>query len=96
MRALLIAFLCMLLAACQTPEPSIVTQTVEVAVPVPCKPNLGQRPALMAKEQIKAALATTPTFDDRMKIIAEQLAMYVGWTPVVEAGLKGCEGPIMK
>ena len=84
--------LCFALAACATPEPRVVTKEVKVAVPTPCKPDLGPRPALMTKDQIKTALAAAPTLDDKTKIITEQLLLYIGWTPVVEAGLKGCEG----
>lgn len=85
--------LCLCLAACGTPpEPVVVTKEVKVAVPTPCKPTIGQRPALLTKDQIKAALAAAPLFDDKMKIVTEQLLLYIGWAPVVEAALKGCEG----
>lgn len=89
--ALLIIF-CGVLFGCATPEPKIVTQTVKVAVPTPCTPNLGMRPALMTKDQIKAALDAAPGLDDRVKILTTQVLLYVGWVPVLEAGLNGCKG----
>ena len=95
MRKIILAALCLPLMSCAPSEPKIVTQIVEVAVPVPCKPDLGGRPALLTKEQIKAALEVAPVHDDKVKIITEQLLLYLGWTPKVEAGLKGCEGPII-
>ncbi len=93
MRKIILAALCLPLAACATPETKIDTVPVDVAVPVPCKPDLGARPALLTKEQIKAALDAAPVHDDKVKIITEQLLLYLGWTAKVEAGLKGCEGP---
>jgi hypothetical protein len=92
MKPLSAVILCFTLVGCATPEPRIVTKEVKVAVPTPCKPTLGQRPALMTKDQVKVALASAPTFDDKTKIITEQLLLYIGWTPIVEAGLKGCAG----
>ena len=93
MRALTLASL-LLLASCGTPpEPKIVTQEVKVAVPTPCHPdNLGERPMLQTKDAVAKALAAAPTFDDRLKIVTEQLLLYMGWTPKVEAALSGCEG----
>lgn len=89
--ALMVLFtLCIVLMSCSTPEPRIVTQVVKVAVPVACKPELGARPDLMTKDQVKAAVTSAPTLDDKVKIVTEQLLLYIGWTPVVEAGLKGC------
>lgn len=80
-----------MLAACSTPEPQIITKEVHIAVPTPCDPTLPARPALMDKDQVKAALATAPAFDDRVKILSSQLLLYMGWTPIVEAALNGCK-----
>ena len=84
--------LCFAVSACAAPDPRIVTKEVKVAVPTPCKPDIGPRPALLTKDQIKDALAKAPTLDDKTKIITEQLLLYIGWTPRVEAGLSGCTG----
>lgn len=80
-----------MLASCgHTPDAKVDTQTVDKAVPVPCDPPLPPRPALMTKDQIKAALAAAPTLDDRAKIITSQLLLYLGWTPTIEGALQGC------
>lgn len=80
-----------MLATCgHTPDAKVETQVVEKAVPVPCNPPLPPRPALMTKDQIKAALAVAPTFDDRAKIVATQLLLYMGWLPTIEGALQGC------
>lgn len=81
------------LAGCATPappEPIVITKEVKVAVAVPCKPTLPARPNLMTKEQIKAVIAVAQSLDDKVKIVTEQLLLYVGWVPVVEAALDGC------
>lgn len=80
------------LASCAHPEPVIVTKEVNVAVPVHCTPQVGTRPMLQDKDTIAKALAAAPTFDDRLKIVTEQLLLYAGWTPKVEAALAGCAG----
>lgn len=80
------------LFACATPTPVVVTKTVNVAVPTPCKPDLGVRPPLMTSDQIKAAVAATPVFDDKIKILTDQLLLHMGWVPVLEKALTGCEG----
>lgn len=91
MKKILIIAPALLLAACSLPqEPKIVTVTVEKAVPVPCTVKLGDRPDLQTKDAITKALAAAPDFDDRLKIVTEQLLLYMGWTPKVEAALVGC------
>ena len=92
-RALTAIILAAFLGGCpgpQTPEPEIKVDVAKVAVTVPCKPTLPARPTLMTKEQIKGALAITPTLDDKVKIVTEQLLLYMGWTPIVEGALEGC------
>lgn len=89
MRLLALAFL-FVLASCATPEPKIETKPVNIAVPVKCGVELGERPMLQTKEVIAKALAAAPTFDDRLKIVSEQLLLYMGWTPKVEGALSGC------
>ena len=91
MKRLFIFALCAILAACaKPPEPVIQTVTVEKAVPVPCPVKLGDRPDLQNKDVLAKALVAAPSFDDRMKIVTEQLLLYMGWTPKVEAALAGC------
>lgn len=79
------------LVGCTTPQdPVIKTVTVEKAVPVKCTVTLGDRPDLQTRDVLAKALAAAPSFDDRMKIVTEQLLLYMGWTPKVEAALSGC------
>lgn len=91
MRVLFLIVFCSTLFGCGA-LPRIVTENVKVAVPTPCNPDLGPRPDLMTKEQIREAIDETPTLDDRVKIVTEQLLHYIGWLPVVEAALSGCKG----
>lgn len=74
------------------PEPQIVIKTADIAVSKPCKPTLGPRPALKTKNEIRDALIAAPNIDDKIHILTEQLLLYVGWVPVLEAGLDGCGG----
>jgi hypothetical protein len=83
---------CLLLASCASRDvqPQIVTKTAYVAVATPCSPKLPSRPKLMTKDDLAAATAAAINFDDKVKIVTEQLLAYIGWTPVVEAALTGC------
>ncbi len=94
-----IAVVCMLAVAlsvillgCTTPEPRIITKEVKVAVPVPCKPNLGPRPGLLTKDQIRDALEKAQSLDEKVRILTTQALLYIGWVPVVESALAGCGG----
>ena len=90
-RAIAIITLIMLAGCAAPPEPQIITKTVNVAVPTPCHPDLGPRPELMTKDQLKSAVAAAASFGDRIKVLTSQVLLYIGWVPVVEAGIKGCE-----
>jgi len=92
MRTIIVAALILLLTACGTTRERIVIQEVKVSVPVPCDPTLPQRPALMTKEKVRAAMAAALNLDDRIKIVTEQLLLHIGWVPVIEGGLRGCKG----
>lgn len=86
-----IAFAASLTACASDGQPEIQTQIVKVAVPVACKPaNMPPRPALLTKDQIAVQLAATPLFDDRVRLLTNQLLAYMGWVPVVEGALSGC------
>lgn len=88
---LIVLFTAPMLLGCAGKSPErIVTQEVKVLVPVPCRPDLGERPAVKTKEQITAALDAAQSFDDRVKIVAEQLALYIGWASRLEGAIKGC------
>lgn len=90
MRIFVLPFL-LVLASCGTPsETKIETKPVNIAVPVTCGVDLGERPMLQTKDVIAKALAAAPTFDDRLKIVTEQLLLYLIWTPKVEGALTGC------
>lgn len=92
MKKLIAIALCALtLTACAArPDAKVEVHEVKVAVPVPCPVKLGDRPELRSKEQIASDLAAAPTFDDRIKILSEQLLLYIGWVPKVEGALAGC------
>lgn len=93
MRIAALAIVFLLVGCATKPEPEIQTKEVKVLVPVPCKPDLGTRPKLMTRAELWTALSAAPDTDERAKIVTSQLLAYMGWLPVVETGLKGCEGP---
>lgn len=87
----------LLLAGCADQlghEPEVKTSIVEKAVAVPCDPKLPERPALLTKDQILAQTAAIPKMGDRAKLVLDQLLLYIGWVPVLEAGLAGCAHPM--
>jgi hypothetical protein len=59
MRRIILAALCLPLAACATTkcEPKIVTQTVEVAIPVPCDPIFSEPPHRYTDAEFKTVMA---------------------------------------
>lgn len=85
-----------LLTGCASapPAPEIQTKDVHVGVAQPCKVDTkDQRPSLMTLPQVRAALAAAPSVDDKAKIVTTQLLAYMGWLPVVEAAMQGCQMP---
>lgn len=70
----------------------IVTKDVNIAVPVPCAVDTkNQRPALMTLEELQKQLEGAPNIDTKAQIVTAQLLAYMGWLPVVESAMKGCE-----
>lgn len=97
MKTVTIVALCCALAGCAGDklghEPEVKTSVVEKAVPVPCRPQMPLRPELFSREQLRDRLAAIPTFDDRMKLVADQLLLYMGWVPVLDTALASCAHP---
>lgn len=81
------------LAACATPAapptPQIVTKTVEVAVPVACKPDLGVAPAYPDTD---AALKAAPDVYQRVKLLVAGRLLRIAREAELTAGLNACEG----
>lgn len=88
-----IALCALLLTGCASDrEAKIETQQVNVAVPVPCHTDTkNQRPDLMDLPRLQAALAAAPNVDTKAKIVMGQLLAYMGWLPVTEAAIAGCD-----
>lgn len=91
-RTLILAAAFLLLSGCATPAPEIQTRDVKVAVAQPCKTDQrDQRPELLTLTQLRDKLAQAPGVDDKAKIVTTQLLAYMGWLPVVEAAMQGCQ-----
>lgn len=82
-----------LVTACAHKEiATVVTKDVNIAVPVPCTVDIkNQRPDLMTRERLWEQLSLVPNSDARAKIVTSQLLGYMGWLPVVEGAMQGCE-----
>lgn len=81
------------LAACATPTrplaPQIVTKTVDVVVPVACKPDVG--PA-QAYPDTDAALKAAPDVYQRVKLLVAGRLLRIAREAELSAGLTACEG----
>ena len=79
------------LAACATtpPAPQIVTKTVQVAVPVACKPALNPPPAYPDTD---AALKAAPDVYQRVKLLVAGRLLRIAREAELTAGLSACEG----
>lgn len=87
----------LLLAGCATdqgPEPVVKTVVVDRAVPVPCRPEMPLRPDLLPRTVLRDKLAGLENFDDKMKLVADQLLLYMAWTVVQDEALSACAQPI--
>lgn len=72
--------------------PVIVTKDVNIAVPVPCAVDTkNQRPALLTLPEFQKKFAELPNVDARSQLIVDQLLAHMGWLPVVEGAMQGCE-----
>lgn len=93
MKRIIAAAALLSLAACGTPQPArIETNDVNVAVAQPCVVDTHhERPNLMTKTQVLDAMTAAPNVDSRAKIVTMQLLAYIGWLPVVEGAMQGCE-----
>lgn len=90
-RLFLASAACLVLAACSAtaPEPRIETKIVEVAVPVPCKPNLGPDPVYPDTDE---ALRSAPNLFERVKLLAAGRLMRIARDAEKSAALDKCAG----
>jgi len=73
-------------------EPVIVTKDVNIAVPVPCTVDTkNQRPALLTLKEFQARFDAAPNVDTKAQLMTSQLLAHMGWLPVVEGAMQGCE-----
>lgn len=79
------------LSACATtpPAPQIVTKTVQVAVPVACKPAIGAEPAYPDTD---AALKAAPDIYQRVKLLVAGRLLRVAREAELTAAMNACEG----
>jgi len=80
------------LSACATtpPAPQIVTKTVQVAVPVACKPTIGPAPAYPDTD---LALKAAPDVYQRVRLLVAGRLERVAREAELTAALSACEGP---
>lgn len=80
----------LVLAACATdgvqPNLNVITKTVVIPTPVPCKPALGPEPNYPTTAQIVAA----PNIAERAKLYAADRQMRIARAAEMTAALKGC------
>lgn len=75
----------------QDPAP-VITKEVNVAVPVPCVVDIkSQRPPLLTLPEFQKKIAEAPNTDTKIQLLVSQLLAHMGWLPVVEGALAGCE-----
>ena len=80
------------LTACATtpPTPQIVTKTVQVAVPVACRPAIGAAPAYPDTDP---ALKAAPDVYQRVRLLVAGRLERVAREAELTAALSACEGP---
>ena len=81
----------MALTACATtpPAPQVVTKTVQVAVPVACKPAIGPEPAYPDTD---AALKAASDVYQRVKLLVAGRLERIAREAALNAALGACEG----
>ena len=84
-----LALLAMTACASTPPAPRIVTKTVQVAVPVACKPALGAAPAYPDTD---AALKTATDVYQRVKLLVAGRLERIAREAELNAALGACEG----
>jgi len=79
------------LAACATtpPTPQIVTKTVQVAVPIACKPDVGPAPVYPDTD---AALKAAPDVFQRVRLLVAGRLERIAREAQLSAALGACEG----
>lgn len=92
-RSLAALAVCVALAGCATPTTRIVTKTVNVAVPVSCNPTIAPPPAhIMSRQELSNAINNAPNVTEEARIVSEQLLLWLGYGPELEAAVKKCRG----
>lgn len=86
--ALLILFW---LASCTTPPPipAIVTQPVNIAIPVKCAPDIGPDPAYPSAQSI----ANAPDIFQQVKLLVADRIMRIAREAELLTAIKECVGP---
>jgi hypothetical protein len=84
-----IVFLALLLAGCATDQPGkIEIRTVNVPVPIHCKPNLSKEPDYPDTDQ---ALRNAPNIFERVKLLLAGRKIRTARTNELETAITGCE-----
>lgn len=82
---LITLLLAALLAGCATPEPVIDVRTVNVAVPVPCREPVPDRPDMPTE-----ALEHRPTLDAFVAASIAEIEIREGYELELRTALEGC------
>lgn len=63
---------------------------VKVAVPVACAPRIKRPPDLMSYDQMRDAIAHTSNTTEKVRMVTDQLLLWQGYGPELEAVAKAC------
>lgn len=77
--------LAIVISGCATPEPVIDVRTVNVAVPVPCREPVPDRPAMPTE-----ALEHRPTLDAFVAAAIAEIELREGYELELRTALEGC------
>lgn len=87
-----LALVFLVTACARDSAPVIVTKDVNIAVPVPCTVDTKkQRPALLTLSEFQKRFDNAPNVDTKAQLMTSQLLAYMGWLPVVEGAMQGCQ-----